>query len=139
MKLKLTRGGEAAAMDTLARLNERAEKLKLSVRFSEAMTPQQRHKMLVVQAGCALGNRGLHRCESKPGEALRTCIHHVATGSGKRHPYAIVGLCWGGHQGPGGIHGLGVRAFLRLYRPPGETEWGMLAWVNEDIAKVRLG
>ena len=103
------------------------------------MSPEQRHKARVAAAGCVLGNRRLHVCEAKPGEPLQTCVHHVATGSGKRNPFAIVGLCWGGHQGPAGLHGMGVRAFCRLFRPPNETEWGMLAWVNEDLARRSNG
>lgn len=91
---------------------------------------------LVARAGCVLGNRGLHVCEHLNGDA-RIHVHHVALGSGKRSDYATVGLCWGGHQGPGGIHGLGVKAFIRLYRPPGESEYGLLIWATEDMAKLR--
>ena len=31
---------------------------------------------------------------------------------------------------------MGTKAFLRLYRPLGETEWGLLVWSNEDMAKL---
>ena len=62
-------------------------------------------------------------------------LHHVAEASGMRHDYALVPLCHMHHQGKLGIHGLGTKAFLRLYRPPGESEWGLLAWACEDAAK----
>ena len=100
------------------------------------MTPARRHMGLVAQAGCVLGNRRLHVCEHQ-GEP-RIHVHHVAIGSGKRSDYATAGLCWGGHQGPAGIHGMGTKAFCRMYRPPGECEWGLLAWAAEDIAKLRV-
>lgn len=66
----------------------------------------------------------------------RIHLHHVAEGSGVRNEWALVPLCELHHTGPAGLHGMGVRAFCRLFRPPGETEWGLLAWVNEDIAKL---
>lgn len=91
---------------------------------------------LVAAAGCVLGNRGLHVCFHKPGADPRTNVHHIRTGDTKRNDYATVGLCWGAHQGSGGIHD-GSKAFCRQYRPPGETEMGLLVWVNEDIAKGR--
>jgi len=100
------------------------------------MSPAKRHMELVAQAGCCLGNRRLHVCEHQ-GEP-RTHVHHVAIGSGKRSDYATAGLCWGGHQGPAGIHGMGAKAFCRLYRIPGESEYGLLVFANEDISKLRL-
>ena len=96
------------------------------------MTPAQRHMALVATAGCVLGNRGFAGC------CGRVTVHHVAEGSGIRSDFATVGLCEEHHQGKGGLHGMGTKAFLRLYRPPGECEWGLLAWANEDIAKRRL-
>lgn len=61
--------------------------------------------------------------------------HHVATGSGKRSPWALVPLCYEHHQGGAGLHGMGSKAFCRLYRPPGDEEMGLLIWTLEDIAK----
>lgn len=61
-------------------------------------------------------------------------IHHVAEGSGLRSWFAVAGLCKEHHRGPSGLHGMGTKKFCALYRPPGETEYGMLAWVNEDWA-----
>jgi hypothetical protein len=98
------------------------------------VTPAQRHKDLVARAGCVLGNRRLHVCEHH-GEP-RAHVHHLR--GVPRSDYATAGLCWGGHQGPAGIHGMGSTAFCRLYRVPGETELGLLVWANEDIAKLRV-
>lgn len=33
---------------------------------------------------------------------------------------------------------MGPKAFLRFYRPPGESEYGLLGWVAEDITKKGL-
>lgn len=67
-------------------------------------------------------------------------LHHVAKGSGLRSDFAVVPLCGsktdgGHHRGAAGFHGMGERAFCRLYRPPGETEWGLIVWTNEDLAR----
>lgn len=92
---------------------------------------------LVARAGCVLGNRQLHVCEFRPGQEDKIDVHHVAEGSGLRSDFGTVGLCWGGHQGPAGLHGMGTKAFIRLYRPPGESEYGLIIWANEDIARLR--
>lgn len=102
------------------------------------MTPGQRHMALVAAAGCCLGNRGLHLCFHKIGGDPRTNVHHIRTGDKERNDFATVGLCWGAHQGPGGIHAAGSKAFCRQYRPPGECELGLIVWSNEDIARKGL-
>jgi hypothetical protein len=61
-------------------------------------------------------------------------LHHVAEGSGLRHDYGLAPLCREHHQGKSGLHGLGSKSFLRLYRPPGESEYGLLIWTIEDMA-----
>lgn len=94
-----------------------------------SMSPAQRHMALVAAAGCVIGNR-FGGCEG------RVTVHHVAEGSGLRSDFAVVGLCEEHHQGGGGLHGMSPRAFCRIYRPPGECEWGLLAWVNEDIQRM---
>jgi len=99
-------------------------------------TPAQRHMALVARAGCCLGNRRLHVCEHLPGTEPRAHVHHLR--GVPRSDYATAGLCWGGHEGPAGIHGMGAPAFCRLYRVPGETEFGLMVWANEDIAKLRV-
>jgi len=95
------------------------------------MTPSERHKSRVRAAGCVIGNRRLGEC------AGPVTVHHVAEGSGVRSDFATVGLCYGHHQGSAGIHGMGVKAFCRTYRPPGESEYGLLVWVNADMERLR--
>lgn len=31
---------------------------------------------------------------------------------------------------------MGSKNFLRIYRPPGESEFGLLIWTMEDMAKL---
>jgi|SRR5688572_10134273 hypothetical protein len=64
-------------------------------------------------------------------------LHHVAEGSGLRHDYSLVPLCHEHHQGGSGLHGMGSKRFLMLYQPPGESEYGLLVWMLEDIAQTR--
>ena len=90
-----------------------------------------RHMNAVAEAGCVIGNRGLSQCSG------RVEIHHVAEGSGHRSDFSVVGLCEEHHRGQAGLHGLGTKAFIRLYRLPGESEYGLLVWANEDMAKRR--
>jgi hypothetical protein len=66
----------------------------------------------------------------------RLNLHHVAEGSGLRHDYGLVPLCHEHHQGQAGLHGMGTKNFIRLYRPPGESEYGLLCWLLEDLAAV---
>lgn len=96
------------------------------------MSPAQRHMELVAAAGCCIGNRRLADC-SGPVQ-----VHHVAEGSSKRSDFGTVGLCHEHHQGASGFHGLRAERFCKLYRVPWEKEEGLLVWVNEDIAKLRL-
>lgn len=78
--------------------------------------------------GCVVGRR--HGGCSGPIEA-----HHVAEGSGLRSDYSVVPLCEAHHRGSAGIHGMGSKAFILLYRPPGDSEYGLLVWLCEDLAK----
>ena len=63
-------------------------------------------------------------------------VHHVAEGSGLRSDFATVPLCYDHHRGAAGLHGLGTKAFLRTYRPPGESEYGLLVWTLEELEKL---
>lgn len=85
---------------------------------------------VVASLGCAVGNRGFGGCEGG------NEVHHVAEGSGERSDYAITCLCEAHHRGAAGLHGMGTKAFIRLYRPPGDSEYGLLVWTNEDAAKL---
>jgi hypothetical protein len=98
------------------------------------MSPAKRHMGKVASAGCVVGNRGLDSC----GGVVE--VHHVAEGSGKRSDFSTVGLCTKHHDGQkagSGFHGMGTERFCKLFRVPGESEYGLLVWANEDIAKLR--
>lgn len=67
-------------------------------------------------------------------------VHHVAETSGLRSNFAVAPLCPEHHRGQMGVHGeLGVKGFCKAYRVPGETEYGLLVWVNEDLQRVTMG
>lgn len=94
----------------------------------------KRHMQAVAEAGCLIGNRGLDPC------AGRVHVHHVAEGSGKRSDWATAGLCEKHHdpfKSGTGFHGMGTERFCKLFRVPGESEYGLLIWQNEDLAKSR--
>lgn len=63
-------------------------------------------------------------------------IHHVAKGSGLRSDFSIAPLCAEHHRGKSGLHGMGTKAFCRLYRLPGETEYGLLVWTAEQLERL---
>ena len=67
-----------------------------------------------------------------------TEAHHIAEGSGKRSGFATAPLCSEHHRGKSGLHGMGAKAFCALYRPLGDTEWGLLVWVNQDMESAGL-
>lgn len=89
---------------------------------------EKRHVERVASVGCVV-------CRRLVGGYVPCEIHHVAEGSGLRSWFAVAGLCTEHHKGRYGLHGMGPKRFLALYRPPGESEYGLLAWVNEDLAR----
>ena len=91
---------------------------------------ERRHVDAVRKAGCVV-------CRRFDATGLRTEIHHVAEGSGLRSWFSIAGLCTEHHRGATGLHGMGTKAFVRFYRPPGDSEFGLLVWVNADLAAAR--
>lgn len=92
---------------------------------------EKRHVELVAQAGCVVCRR--------LGHGFVSChIHHVAEGSGLRSWFATAGLCYEHHEGATGLHGMGTKAFIARYRPPGDSEYGLLVWVNEDLARFGI-
>ena len=91
---------------------------------------ERRHVQKVVALRCAIGLRFGGPCSGK------LELHHVAEGSSKRSWYAVVPLCAEHHRGGSGLHGMGVKAFCRLYRVPWEKEEGLLLWTNEDLART---
>lgn len=88
------------------------------------------HKEAAASVGCLLGLQG-YPCMG------RVELHHVAEGSGLRNDYAMVPLCSEHHRGAAGLHGMGSKKFITLYRPPGDSEYGLLVWLNEALAKRR--
>lgn len=89
------------------------------------------HKDSLAHMRCLIARDHAARCTG------RVELHHVAEGSGVRDDWALVPLCEGHHRGPAGLHGMGTKAFLRLYRPPGDSEFGLLIWLIEDMTKAR--
>lgn len=92
-------------------------------------SPAQRHKDRVASIGCVV-------CRRFTEGGGRVELHHVAEGSGLRSDYAVVPLCVEHHRGGAGLHGMGPKAFIRLYRPPGDSEYGLLIWLAEDMARA---
>lgn len=88
---------------------------------------EERHVELVASLGCVVCRRLGHGY-------VPAQVHHVAEGTGLRSNFAIAGLCLEHHLGGTGFHRMGKK-FLKLYRVPGESEYGLLVWVNEDIQR----
>ena len=62
-------------------------------------------------------------------------LHHIREGQGmsqRASDFLIIPLCQYHHTGPGGVHGLGMRAFERTYNL---TELDLLAMVIEGVSK----
>ncbi len=89
-----------------------------------------RHRDCISVIGCLIRRRGFGGCQGA------TELHHVAEGSGLRSDWALVPLCAEHHRGKAGLHGMGTKAFINLYRPPGDSEYGLLVWMLEDMAKA---
>ncbi len=94
------------------------------------MSHLDRHYETVASLGCLV-------CKRLGRGYVPAQLHHVAEGSGKRDDFGTVPLCEAHHRGPAGIHGMGVRAFCALYRPPGECEHGLLVWLLTDLGLGR--
>lgn len=90
-------------------------------------TAQARWRDRIASLGCVVGRR-------RGGCSGPVELHHVAEGSGVRNEWALVPLCTEHHRGATGLHG-GTKAFIRLQRPVGDSEWGLLAWLIEDLAR----
>lgn len=93
-------------------------------------TAERHHVDRVAAAGCVICRRLGYGFTAPE-------IHHVAEGSGLRSWFAVAGLCAEHHRGKSGLHGMGTKRFCAAYRVPGETEYGLLAMVNEAIAERR--
>src|SRR5690349_10922716 len=65
-------------------------------------------------------------------------VHHVAEGSGLRSNWSVVPLCethHDPHRTGSGFHGMGTKKFCSAFKVPGESEYGMLVWLVEDMSK----
>lgn len=93
------------------------------------MTPLDRHYETVASLGCLV-------CKRIGQGYAAAQLHHVAEGSGKRSDWSVVPLCPEHHTGASGFHKRG-KAFLSQFRVPNESEYGLLIWLLEDLAKAR--
>jgi hypothetical protein len=91
---------------------------------------ESRHMEKVAALGCCI-------CRRVFGRFVQAELHHVAEGSGLRSNFAVAPLCGEHHTGGSGFHHMGTKAFCSLYRVPGESEYGLLVLVNEDLARTR--
>lgn len=66
----------------------------------------------------------------------RSEVHHIAKGSSRQNNWLVVALCDEHHRGGSGLHGMGERAFCSLYRVPHGSEYGLLAWTNQDLMEA---
>ncbi len=69
---------------------------------------------------------------------LPTEVHHLGEGSSRQNNWLVAPLCGsktdgGHHRGGAGLHGMGSKAFVRFYKVPQDSEYGLIAWVNEDL------
>lgn len=97
---------------------------------------EERHMERVASVGCVI-------CRRLYGHYIPCELHHVAEGSGLRSNYAVAGLRGDDYEdhhdgrdtGGAGFHLLGTKRFCSLYHVPGDSEYGLLVMVNEDLAK----
>lgn len=80
------------------------------------------HMDIVAQVGCVI-------CREHYGLHTPTEVHHVAGGSSKRSDFMVAGLCPEHHRGSTGLHGMGTKAFCKLWGLAGEYD--LLALVNK--------
>lgn len=96
-----------------------------------ATAAETRFLSLVAKLECLI-------CKRHERTGLPVEVHHIATGSSRTSHWLIAPLCGsttdgGHHRGGSGLHGMGAKAFCSLYRVPHETEYGLLAWLHEDL------
>ena len=103
-----------------------------------ATAAESRYMGLVASMKCVI-------CKRFPelDRGLPTEVHHIAAGSSRQNNWIVAPLCGsrsdgGHHRGGDGLHGMGVKAFISLYKVPHSSEYGLLAWVHEDLQE-KLG
>ena len=87
------------------------------------------HMNIIAGLGCVL-------CRRDYGVFGPAQVHHIAEGSGHRSHFMTAPLCQLHHLGELGIHGIGVKAFLRIHELP--TEFHLLELVNRYRAEDRV-
>lgn len=100
----------------------------------KATAAESRYMGLIASMKCLL-------CRRFEDTSLPTEVHHIGEGSSRQNNWLVVPLCGsrmdgGHHRGAAGLHGMGSRGFVRMYKVPQDSEYGLLAWLNEDIAAV---
>lgn len=90
---------------------------------------ERAHMGKIAALGCVICRRD-HNVITPPQ------VHHIAEGSGKRSHFMTAGLCLLHHVGELGIHGIGVKAFLRIHRLA--SEYHLLELVNRYRAEDRV-
>lgn len=93
------------------------------------MNSKKHHLDKVASTGCVL-------CREYDGQHVLGHVHHIAEGSEPRSDYMTVCLCADHHTGSSGVHGMGVKAFCKLYRLP--NEYWLLDLQNKYLAMDRL-
>lgn len=76
----------------------------------------------VASAGCCI-------CWELHGRYVQCQVHHVKKGGGKRSNFSLAGLCvehHDPHRTGSGFHGMGEERFCKIFRVPGESEYGLL-------------
>jgi hypothetical protein len=90
---------------------------------------EKRHLILVSSIGCVI-------CLEHYSAKTPCGVHHVAEGSSHKNDYMTAGLCAEHHRGGTGLHGMGVKAFCRLWGLASEYE--LLGLVNKFIAIAKI-
>lgn len=103
-----------------------------------ATAAEERYMGLIASMKCLI-------CKRFPNldRGLHTEVHHIGEGSSRQNNWLVAPLCGsrtdgGHHRGAGGLHHMGSKAFVSLYHVPHGSEYGLLAWTNEDL-ELRLG
>jgi hypothetical protein len=74
------------------------------------------------------------------GNALdrRVDIHHISKGTSPQNNWLVIPLCREHHdplRTGSGLHGMSEQRFCAMFKVPHLCEYGMLAWVNQDLCE----
>lgn len=98
-----------------------------------AAAAEQRYMGLIRSMKCLICRRFPNLDEDLPTE-----VHHLGEGSSRQNNWMVVPLCGsrsngGHHRGGAGLHGMGSKRFVSNYHVPHGSEYGLIAWLNEDL------